>query len=141
MTQVAPAKSSSAANSSAEPEQELSTAELADIRAELEVDLETMRVEYQKSLKDLNDLQQHNTDGAGDDQADVGSKTFEREQEQSIANNRQDLVLQIERAITRIDSGSYGRCEDCGQVIPKERLKAIPMATLDARCKARSERR
>ena len=48
------------------------------------------------------------TDGAGDDQADAGSKTFEREQEQSIAANRVDLMTQIERAVERIDAGTYG---------------------------------
>jgi DnaK suppressor protein len=80
-------------------------------------------------------------DGAGDDQADAGSKTFEREQEQSIAANRQDLLNQIHRAIDRIDAGTYGICENCGRAIPNARLKALPMATLDAECKAKEERR
>jgi RNA polymerase-binding transcription factor DksA len=120
---------------------DLSAPELADIRAELAQNLADMTLEYQRSLAELDDLQRSNTDGAGDDQADVGSKTFEREQEQSIAANRHDLLLQTERAIARIDSGTYGLCEECGRPIPNERLKAIPMATLDAVCKARLERR
>ena len=78
---------------------------------------------------------------SGDDQADAGSKTFEREQEQSIAANRHDLLAQIQHAIERIDGGTYGICENCGKPIPKARLKALPMATLDADCKAREERR
>jgi RNA polymerase-binding protein DksA len=86
-------------------------------------------------------LQRAGTDGAGDDQADAGSKTFEREQEQSIAANRLDLMAQIERAIERIDNGTYGFCERCGKPIPKARLKAFPAATLDVACKQREERR
>jgi RNA polymerase-binding protein DksA len=138
VTKTAPPKKTAPA---APAEHALSTAELAEIRAGLTAELAQMTVEYQRSMADLNELQMSNTDGAGDDQADVGSKTFEREQEQSIAANRADLLLQIERALERIDSGTYGLCEDCGQPIPNERLMAIPMATLDARCKARLERR
>jgi RNA polymerase-binding transcription factor DksA len=100
-----------------------------------------MRLEYDRSINQLNELRQSHTDGAGDDQADVGAKTFEREQEQSIAANRHLLLTQIEHALERIDSGTYGVCEDCGRPIPKARIKALPMATLDAECKALAERR
>jgi RNA polymerase-binding protein DksA len=115
--------------------------ELSAVRAELVAELEEMRRAYDVSLRDLSDLQQSSTDGAGDDQADAGSKTFEREQEQSIAANRMDLMVQIQRAVERIDAGTYGFCESCGKPIPKARLKAFPMATLDVACKQREERR
>jgi DnaK suppressor protein len=100
-----------------------------------------MRTAYDSSMRDLDDLQRSSTDGAGDDQADAGSKTFEREQEQSIAANRRDLITQIQHAVERIDSGTYGYCESCGKPIPKARLKAFPAATLDVVCKQREERR
>ncbi|MGX7680394.1 TraR/DksA family transcriptional regulator [Jatrophihabitans sp. DSM 45814] len=120
---------------------ELSLAELGELRSQLEAELVELQLEYDRSVAEMNDLQQNNTDGAGDDQADAGSKTFEREQEQSIVANRHDLIAQIERAIRRIDLGTYGLCENCGRPIPKARLQALPMATLDAECKAREERR
>jgi RNA polymerase-binding protein DksA len=120
---------------------DLTAAELRQVRAELEDSLAQMQSEYDALIAELNDLQQANTDGAGDDQADAGSKTFEREQEHSIAANRHDLLIQIQHAIARIDAGTYGICENCGKAIPKARLKALPMATLDADCKAREERR
>jgi RNA polymerase-binding protein DksA len=104
-------------------------------------ELNEMRNAYDLSLRDLDTLQRAHTDGAGDDQADAGSKTFEREQEQSIAANRLDLMTQIERAVERIDNGTYGFCERCGKPIPKARLKAFPAATLDVACKQREERR
>jgi RNA polymerase-binding protein DksA len=120
---------------------EWTKAELSAVRAELVAQLDEMRAAYDVSLRDLSDLQQSGTDGAGDDQADAGSKTFEREQEQSIAANRMDLMVQIQRAVERIDAGTYGFCESCGKPIPKARLKAFPMATLDVACKQREERR
>jgi len=115
--------------------------ELAQIRAQLVAQLSEMQSEYNQSLIELDELQSSSTDGAGDDQADAGSKTFEREQELSIAANRLDLLTQIKRAVERIDAGTYGYCESCGKPIPKARLKAFPMATLDVACKQREERR
>jgi RNA polymerase-binding protein DksA len=115
--------------------------ELSEVRADLVHQLAELQAAYDLSLRDLNDLQRSSTDGAGDDQADAGSKTFEREQEQSIAANRRDLITQIQHAVERIDSGTYGYCESCGKPIPKARLKAFPAATLDVVCKQREERR
>jgi RNA polymerase-binding protein DksA len=120
---------------------EWTRAELAAVRKDLVAELTEMKSAYDRSLSDLNDLQKSSTDGAGDDQADAGSKTFEREQEQSIAANRLDLLTQIQRAVERIDAGTYGFCESCGKPIPKARLKAFPSATLDVACKQREERR
>jgi len=115
--------------------------ELAEVRADLVQQLSELQEAYDRSLADLNDLQRSSTDGAGDDQADAGSKTFEREQEQSIAANRLDLISQAQRAIERLDAGTYGFCESCGKLIPKARLQAFPAATLDVACKQREERR
>src|SRR5439155_18064692 len=109
---------------------EWTKAELAAVRKQLVAELTEMRSAYNDSMRDLDDLQRSSTDGAGDDQADAGSKTFEREQEQSIAANRRDLITQIQHAVERIDSGTYGYCESCGKPIPKARLKAFPAATL-----------
>ena len=117
------------------------TAQLKAIRAELSVDIAAMQVEYERSLAELDELQQAGTDGAGDDQADAGAKTFDREQELSIAANRFDLLSQMMHAVERIDHGTYGYCEVCGNAIPRVRLQAFPMATLDVACKQREERR
>ena len=120
---------------------EWTRAELAAVRKQLVDELSEMRSAYDVSMRDLDNLQRSSTDGAGDDQADAGSKTFEREQEQSIAANRLDLMTQIEHAIERIEAGTYGFCERCGKPIPKARLQAFPAATLDVGCKQREERR
>jgi RNA polymerase-binding protein DksA len=115
--------------------------ELAEIRTDLLQEIAERRADYDRALAEITRLQQSGGDGAGDDQADAGSKTFEREQELSIANNRRDLLLQMERAMERLDAGTYGRCESCSQPIPKARLQAFPSATLCVRCKQREERR
>ncbi len=76
-----------------------------------------------------------------EDFADAGSFTFEREKEFSIANNVTDLRTKTDRALHRIEEGSYGICESCGQPIESARLKALPHVTLCLKCKKAEERR
>jgi RNA polymerase-binding protein DksA len=81
------------------------------------------------------------SEGAGDDQADVGAKTYEREHELALAYNSQDLLAQMERAVQRMEAGTYGTCESCAKPIGKARLQVFPRATLCVTCKQREERR
>jgi len=118
-----------------------SASELAEVRTDLTAQLAELRQEYDQAIAELNDVQNLARDSAGDDQADTGTKTFEREQELSIAHNRLDLMTQVERAIERINAGTYGICEGCGKPIAKARLQAFPSATLCVECKQREERR
>jgi RNA polymerase-binding protein DksA len=115
--------------------------ELQEVRRTLAEQVSELRREYDQALQDLEAMQRQAADGAGDDQADAGTKTFEREQELSIAHNKLSLLTQDERAIERIDAGTYGRCSNCGQPIAKARLQAFPSALLCVSCKQREERR
>lgn len=78
--------------------------------------------------------------GLDEDSADSGTATFDRERDLSIRNNIQDLIDQTDRAIERIDAGTYGTCERCGQPIEAARLKALHHAVLCLDCKRREER-
>lgn len=115
--------------------------ESAEIRRELEADLLRLRKELDLSAKELQDLLRDGVDGAGNDQADVGSKGLERDAEMSLAANQRELLMQTERALQRLDQGTYGSCEVCGEAIGKLRLQAFPRATLCKECKQREERR
>ena len=59
----------------------------------------------------------------------------------SLAANQRELLLQTEKALDRLEKGSYGQCEICGEPIGKNRLMAFPRATLCMTCKQREERR
>lgn len=115
--------------------------ELADVRAELEADVDRLTSELSGFEDDIAGLIKDSGDGAGDDQADTGAKTFEREHEYSLAQNSRDLLEQSVHALERIDDGTYGICENCGNAIGKLRLQAFPRATLCLTCKAQQERR
>jgi DnaK suppressor protein len=77
--------------------------------------------------------------GFDDDPADAGSASFERETAQSLSNHSRRLLTQIDDALRRMDAGSYGVCERCGEKIELERLEAIPYTTLCLECKRRDE--
>ena len=115
--------------------------ELNEIKKELEKELVRLRAELAAAEIEINDLLRDSGDGAGDDQADAGTKTFEREHELSLLNNNRDMVVQCERALARITDGTYGVCELCGNPIGKARLQAFPRATMCMVCKQREERR
>jgi RNA polymerase-binding protein DksA len=115
--------------------------ELATVRAELEAGLARLQKEILAAEYDLAGLMRDVGDGAGDDPADAGTATFEREQEISLANNAREVFDQSARALARLDDGSYGVCESCGSPIGKNRLLAFPRATLCLTCKSKQERR
>ena len=116
-------------------------AELAELRGELEADVVHLRKEIHDAEQEIVGLLRDGGDGAGNDQADVGSTTLERDHEMSLANNARDMLDQIDRALAKIDDGTYGVCESCGNAIGKGRLQAFPRATLCVSCKEREERR
>jgi RNA polymerase-binding protein DksA len=115
--------------------------ELRDVRAGIESDIAHLRAEIRTAEADLVGLMKDAGDGAGDDQADAGAKTFEREQEISLANNARDMLEQNLHALERLEVGTYGICESCGSPIGKLRLQAAPRATLCVPCKTKQERR
>ena len=114
--------------------------ELKEVRKALNEDLARLEVELVNAEAGLADLIRDSGDGAGDDQADAGSKTFEREHEMSLANNARDMIVQAKRAMSRLADGTYGVCEVCGNAIGKFRLQAFPRATLCLICKQAEER-
>jgi RNA polymerase-binding transcription factor DksA len=118
-----------------------SAAELKAIRIELSKELLRLKHELELIEAEMEALIADSGEGAGDDQADSGTKTFEREHEMSLVINARDMVLQTERALDRIDNKSYGNCEDCSNPIGKERLQVFPRATLCMICKQKEERR
>jgi len=114
--------------------------ELREIVKTLNSDVERLVAEFHGAEHELDDLL-HTSEGAGDDQADAGSTALEREQEMSIVNNTREMLEQSVDALRRLQAGTYGICQVCGQGVGKARLMAFPRANLCVTCKQREERR
>lgn len=107
--------------------------------------------ERKRLLDEIDDMNKRITDegayhdeesgGVGNHLADDASDTFEQEKFVALKRNLERILELVERALRKIDQGTYGVCERCGLPIDPERLAALPYATLDIRCKEREEHR
>ncbi|CAN5175223.1 hypothetical protein BH18ACT4_BH18ACT4_05540 [soil metagenome] len=86
-----------------------------------------------ESTSELSHLAQH--------PADTGSETFEREKDFSILEQVEAELADVERALVRLEEGSYGRCDACRQPIDDERLAAMPAARFCITHQAQAETR
>ena len=113
----------------------------------LKEDLQAHHEDVEKQLAEISEStfagdQTDMTGEAGFDEeyADAGSATYEREKDLSLVINLRDLLERIEKAVTKIDEGTYGLCDRCGKPIEKARLKALPYANLCLKDKQAEER-
>ena len=102
-------------------EREAHTRQAAGLRAEAEQLAEE---------RDPGDVQFDEESGQGD------TMNVERERDLALSAQAMQQVLEIDAALEKIDKGTYGLCERCGQPIPQERLQALPWAALDVGCKS-----
>jgi len=124
-------------------ETRLTKKELADLRIRLEE--ERVQLDTQLTTIETDSFASTQSDAAGDvgpvdEPADAGTATFEREKDLSIENNVRDLLHKIDRALKRMDDGTYGICDICGKPIEKARVKALPYVDLcikDAQAQSR----
>jgi len=110
---------------------------LLDAKAALEAEMEQLqRDNLNRSQREFSgDLSAYSYH-----MADVGTDTFERETELTIASAGSDTMKEIVEALERIENGTYGKCELCGNDITQNRLMAVPQARLCINCKADQER-
>lgn len=138
---TAAARSGAAALPVRPGERRWTDAELGKVRDLLASEAAALREDIYRSESDIASRLGDAVGDAGDDQADTGAKAYEREHELARTHNARELLTQTEQALERIEAGTYGTCESCGQPIGKARLQAYPRAVLCVACKQREERR
>ena len=100
---------------------------LLDERQRVEDAVEYLQKETAGSIEDETE---EITGGSDNHPADSASPTLDREIDYSLEDNSEQVLQEIDRALGRIDDGTYGTCEVCGREIPAERLEARPWASL-----------
>ena len=93
-------------------------------------------------LTDANKTVSGMTDAAENypDPTDRATLESDRNFELRIRDRERKLIGKIKDALQRIDDGTFGICEDCGEEISEERLKARPVTTLCIDCKTKQEK-
>jgi len=111
----------------------------ADIEAFREI-LKKMRQEILEQGEDtLEDMTEEREIYA--DPADRASAESDRAFTLRLRDRDRKLIRKIDEALDRIEEGTYGICEDCGEDISRARLKARPVTTLCIKCKSRQEQK
>ena len=94
---------------------------------------------------DVERARQLRRDQAGDasgvpsDEADIARSELDRNMLMNLAERSEERLKAIEGAFERLESGSYGECEQCGGEIPIERLRALPFASCCVECQQQRE--
>lgn len=124
-------------------ETKLTKKELGDLRVRLEEERTQLDTQLTTIVEDSFAIAQSELAsdvGLDDESTDAGTATSEREKDLSIENNVRDLLQKIDRALKRMDDGTYGVCDICGKNIEKARVKALPYVDLcikDAQAQSR----
>jgi len=111
----------------------LTKKELEELRASLLKEQEELRSQLAELEASTFSSPQSDISGEtsfDEEYADSGTATFERERDLSVENNIKDLLDKIDKALSRMDEGTFGICERCGKPIEKARIKALPYASL-----------
>jgi len=71
--------------------------------------------------------------------AETATVTYDRELDNTLEENSERVLTEIDAALERIEAGTFGTCEKCGKPIGDERLEALPYATQCIDCKRKEE--
>ena len=109
---------------------------LIDLRAEL------ARVRDGLS-EDEQELEGQGDDFTETDSGDMSQSIFDREMDASVGEQIERRLKDVDRALQKVEEGTYGVCDDTGEEIPKGRLEAVPEAirTVEAQQRFETERR
>jgi RNA polymerase-binding transcription factor DksA len=100
--------------------------------------LDQMQSVAQDSLRSR--AENNEASAVGQHQADAGSDAYEKDFALSLLSQEQDALYEIEEALKRIETGSYGVCEMSNKHIPHARLEAIPFARFTVECQQQLEK-
>ena len=120
-------------------------AELAKIRKKIIENKADVLNELMSIKKDS--LGKSQKDASGDlsgysfHMADMATDLYEREFLLGLAEGEIELLYALDDATKRIDEGIYGICDECGGIISKRRLKAIPQAQSCIKCQEKKEKK
>lgn len=96
-----------------------------------------------ENLQELQRALSHEDDNSTDDTSPTfkmmedGSETMSREETAQLAARQQKFIMNLENALLRIKNKTYGVCRITGDLIPKERLRLVPHATMSIEAKNR----
>ena len=108
---------------------------LLEERERLQREITELDAELSESLEDSSEESPYDQH-----MAETAAVTLDREIDLTLEENARATIAQIDRALLKIENGTYGRCDKCGKEIGPERLSVAPFASLCIDCKRLEER-
>ena len=106
--------------------------------------LEELRAELVRIVEGLAEDQQDRGESEGDmtenDSGDMSQSLFTREMDATVEQTMEKRLESVDRALQKIEEGTYGVCDDTGEPIPRGRLEAMPEAIYTVEAQQRRER-
>ena len=106
--------------------------------------LEELRAELVRIVEGLEEDQQDRAESEGDmtenDSGDMSQSLFTREMDATVEQTMEKRLESVDRALQKIEEGTYGICDDTGEPIPRGRLEAMPEAIYTVEAQQRRER-
>ena len=98
--------------------------ELEEFRVIINKKLDEAREEYQRSVRSMKEANDNSADGYN--LTEFGSETMDKEQTEMFMARQKKFINNLEKAMARIENGTYGICKVTGKLISKERLRVVP---------------
>jgi DnaK suppressor protein len=116
--------------------------DLDALKKELIAERERLNTEIAGLDADLSESLEDSSEESPYDQhlAETAAVTLDREIDLTLEENAKARIAQIDRALRKMEGGTFGTCDMCGKPITEERLKVAPFATLCIDCKRREDR-
>lgn len=105
------------------------------------IDLDALRAKLHKERQELLSRAQAPLETARGDEADLAVMAENKERDLWLANDAKQRLELIEKALQRLEKGTYGKCAHCGRPIPEERLVALPLTLYDVECQSKLEKK
>lgn len=106
--------------------------------------LEELRAELARMVEGLEEDQQDRAESEGDmtenDSGDMSQSLFTREMDATVEQTMEKRLESVDRALQKIEEGTYGICDATGEPIPRGRLEAMPEAIYTVEAQQRRER-
>ena len=106
---------------------------LEELRAELVRMIEGLEEDQQFRAEEEEDLTEH-------DSGDLSQSLFTREMDATVEQTMEKRLQFVDRALQKVEEGTYGICDDTGEPIPRGRLEAMPEAIYTVEAQQRRER-
>ncbi|MBO4443397.1 MAG: TraR/DksA family transcriptional regulator [Bacteroidaceae bacterium] len=118
-----------------------STEELEEFRAIILEKLDLAKRDYENLKNSLMNKDNDDQDTAPTYKVlEEGANTLAKEETMRLAQRQLKFINDLQAALVRIENGTYGICRETGKLIPKERLRAVPHATLSIEAKQKKRR-